>query len=61
MSTTDWPPLEAQTIPLPTIVSSSDLFDGELFGDELMDIYNSSVEVSDSDQNGKSSLRVGNL
>jgi hypothetical protein len=26
---------------LPTIVASSDLFDGELFGDELIDIYDS--------------------
>jgi len=28
---------------LPTMVSSTDLFDGELFGDELIDIYNSTV------------------
>jgi hypothetical protein len=26
---------------LPAIVASSDLFDGELFGDELIDIYDS--------------------
>jgi len=25
------------------MVSSTDLFDGELFGDELIDIYNSTV------------------
>lgn len=33
-------------VSLPTMVSSSDLFDGELFGDELMDIYNSAVEAT---------------
>ena len=30
---------------LPTIVASSDLFDGELFGDELIDIYDSAVDA----------------
>jgi len=34
---------------LPAIVSSTDLFDGELFGDELMDIYNSTVEEHGDD------------
>lgn len=32
---------------LPAMVSSTDLFDGELFGDELMDIYNSVNESGD--------------
>lgn len=43
MSTLDWPSVDANGVSLPTIVSSTDLFDGELFGDELMDIYNSAV------------------
>jgi hypothetical protein len=46
----DWPSVET----IPTIVSSSDLFDGELFGDELIDIYNSSVgDGTSDDSNGK--------
>jgi hypothetical protein len=36
----------APVVSLPNMVSSSDLFDGELFGDELMDIYNSAVEAT---------------
>jgi len=41
----DWAAVDANHhVSLPTIVSSTDLFDGELFGDELMDIYNSTVE-----------------
>jgi len=39
----DWPAVDAHSVSLPTIVSSTDLFDGELFGDELIDIYNSTV------------------
>jgi hypothetical protein len=53
MSNADWPPIDAQTIPLPTIVSSSDLFDGELFGDELIDIYGGTVSDSDVDGSGE--------
>ena len=55
MSSLDWPSVDANGVSLPTIVSSSDLFDGELFGDELMDIYNSAVvgETSEGDHNGK--------
>jgi hypothetical protein len=30
---------------LPSMVASSDLFDGELFGDELIDIYDSTVDT----------------
>jgi uncharacterized protein (UPF0305 family) len=40
----DWPAVDMNHVSLPTIVSSSDLFDGELFGDELIDIYNSTVD-----------------
>jgi hypothetical protein len=39
MSTADWSQMDPS---VPSIVTSSDLFDGELFGDELIDIYNSS-------------------
>jgi hypothetical protein len=50
----DWPSVEANAVSLPTIVSTSDLFDGELFGDELIDIYNSSVGDGNVDvANGK--------
>jgi hypothetical protein len=42
-----WPEYNnAPAVSLPNMVSSSDLFDGELFGDELMDIYNSAVEAT---------------
>lgn len=40
----EWIVEDANPTPLPTIVSSTDLFDGELFGDELIDIYNSTVD-----------------
>lgn len=43
----DWAAVDAIHVSLPTIVSSTDLFDGELFGDELIDIYNSTVEEHD--------------
>jgi len=45
MTFADWSAEEANHHPvsLPTIVSTTDLFDGELFGDELIDIYNNSV------------------
>jgi len=43
MSNAEWPPVDPNQVSLPTIVSSTDLFDGELFGDELIDIYNSAV------------------
>ena len=51
MSSSDW---HHHNVCLPTIVSSSDLFDGELFGDELLDIYNSTVDhhECDVDANG---------
>ena len=49
MTFADWPTDDAhhQPVSLPTIVSTTDLFDGELFGDELIDIYNSSVADGD--------------
>lgn len=40
---------------VPAMVTSGELFDGELFGDELIDIYNSTVAEShglDVDANG---------
>lgn len=44
MTFADWPAEENHhPVSLPTIVSTTDLFDGELFGDELIDIYDSSV------------------
>lgn len=45
MTFADWNAEEThhQPVSLPTIVSTTDLFDGELFGDELIDIYNNSV------------------
>ena len=42
----DWSSGEAATNPQPETshgAQSSDLFDGELFGDELIDIYNAAV------------------
>lgn len=42
-ASSDWHPVDQHNVCLPTIVSSTDLFDGELFGDELLDIYNSAV------------------
>ena len=46
MTFADWPADDPHHHPvsLPTIVSTTDLFDGELFGDELIDIYNSTVD-----------------
>ena len=39
MSSSEWP----QVDPMPSMVSSSDLFDGDILGDELIDIYNAAV------------------
>ena len=46
MTFADWPADEPHPVSLPAIVSSTDLFDGELFGDELIDIYNSTVDTT---------------
>lgn len=43
MPSNEWPTEDGQPVSLPAMVSSSDLFDGDLFGDELIDIYNSTV------------------
>ena len=43
----DWP---QGVDPMPSIEPSSDLFDGDLLGDELIDIYNAAV-VGGSDDN----------
>jgi hypothetical protein len=40
-SPTEWGNNDIIHPSLPAIVASSDLFDGELFGDELIDIYDS--------------------
>jgi len=42
-SAAEWLAVDANSVSVPNIVSSSDLFDGELFGDELIDIYHSST------------------
>ena len=39
MASTDWPQVDT----IPPMVSSSDLFDGDILGDELIDIYNAAV------------------
>ena len=39
MTATDWPQVDN----MPSMVSSSDLFDGDILGDELIDIYNAAV------------------
>jgi hypothetical protein len=48
----EWPSVESHNVSLPTIVTTSDLFDGELFGDELMDIYNNAGVDDNGDPNG---------
>lgn len=56
MSSIDWPSVDANGVALPAIISSHDLFEGELFGDELIDIYHSAVEHSDghvAEDNGR--------
>jgi hypothetical protein len=52
MSATEWP----QDDSMPSMVTSSDLFDGDLLGDELIDIYNAAVVDGGDDDgmNGKS-------
>lgn len=57
----EWSAEAAPSVPLPTIVSSTDLFDGELFGDELIDIYNSTVEGHHHDAVGKQSIYLSSL
>jgi len=39
-TTSDWP---HGVDPMPSIEPSSDLFDGDILGDELIDIYNAAV------------------
>jgi hypothetical protein len=52
MTETEWPQADS----MPSMVTSSDLFDGDLLGDELIDIYNAAVVDGDDDggMNGKS-------
>ena len=44
MSSIEWPSVDTNGVSFPAIVSSADLFEGELFGDELIDIYHSAVD-----------------
>ena len=39
MTPTDWPTVDA----MPSMEPSSDLFAGDILGDELIDIYNAAV------------------
>jgi len=44
MSTTDWPQIDSSAAEIsPVTEGPSDLFGGDLFGDELLDVYNSAV------------------
>ena len=45
----DWPPMEPETGIMHT---DGDLFGGDLFSDELLDIYNSSESTADADAAG---------
>lgn len=47
MTSTEWPQVDA----MPSMVSSADLFDGDILGDELIDIYNAAV-VGGGDDDG---------
>lgn len=51
MTSGDWPQVE----PMPSVEPSTDLFDGDILGDELMDIYNAAVVGGgdDDDMHGK--------
>lgn len=57
MTNSDWyAEVEGKSASLPTLAPSSDLFDGELFSDELIDIYNTAVgegEHPGTHENGK--------
>jgi len=44
MTSTEWPNDDANGMPMPASISH-DLFGGDLFGDELMDIYNSAAVI----------------
>jgi hypothetical protein len=51
MTTIDW----HQVDPMPSMEPSTDLFDGDILGDELIDIYNAAVVGGgddDDDMNG---------
>ena len=45
--TADWPQIDAAAVS-----ATSDLFGGDLFGDELMDMYNSSAVVDGDGSHG---------
>jgi hypothetical protein len=54
MVTADWShdDVDGNGVSLPHMASSTDLFDGDLFGDELIDIYNSSVAECEDEDDG---------
>jgi hypothetical protein len=55
MASSDWGPVDSNTDALPHGATAPDLFGGELFGDELMDMYNSAAVVEhEMTDNGKS-------
>ena len=57
MTATDWPHEDH----MPSIVSSSDLFDGDILGDELIDIYNAAVVGGSEDDAMHGKLHIGVL
>lgn len=48
MPTADWSQIDSSAVTIQSAMSTSDLFGGELFGDELMDMYNSAAVVESS-------------
>ena len=42
----EWPAVD----PMPSVEPSSDLFDGDILGDELIDIYNAAVVGGGDDE-----------
>jgi hypothetical protein len=52
MTATEW----SHDDSMPHMVSSSDLFDGDIMGDELMDIYNAAVVGGGDDDDGMNEL-----
>eukprot|EP00568_Trieres_chinensis_P017617 CAMPEP_0183326546 /NCGR_PEP_ID=MMETSP0160_2-20130417/82456_1 /TAXON_ID=2839 ORGANISM="Odontella Sinensis, Strain Grunow 1884" /NCGR_SAMPLE_ID=MMETSP0160_2 /ASSEMBLY_ACC=CAM_ASM_000250 /LENGTH=978 /DNA_ID=CAMNT_0025494551 /DNA_START=115 /DNA_END=3051 /DNA_ORIENTATION=- len=54
--TADWPQIDPNAV-----TSSSDLFGGELFGDELMDMYNSAAVVGSASETMGSIGEIPNL
>lgn len=59
-TTTEWSQVESS---MQDIAPSSDLFDGDILGDELMDIYNAAVVggADDDTMDGRSLRRAKDL